>query len=212
MNKDEFWEIIAHNRERFGTNDAAFLNGMEESLCRLAPADIEQFKAIYNTYQRAAYLPGLWEASVLLRVGNAGGDDSFIDFRAWLISQGRDAYYNAMANPDSMVDLPLPEPNRYDFTPSYCELESFAYLPVTAYERVTGEYLYDKMAPLSKDTMEEIISDIHTEPYMWEQHANTDMPRLFPKLTRRADEFGYLIQPDCGWLREVPRREWGLQL
>lgn len=210
-NKDEFWKIIAHNREQFGTNDAAFLNGIEDSLRKLAPAEIAQFKAIFDTYMQAAYIPGMWEASILIRMGSAGGDDSFIDFRAWLISRGRDAYYNAMADPDSMADLHLPEPDPYYSTPSYCELESFTYLPAIVYEKVTGEDLYKKMVPLSKYTTDQILSDVHIEPYMWEQHRDTDMPRLFPKLTQRADKFGYQMEPDCGWVRQIPRSEWGLQ-
>ncbi len=61
-------------------------------------------------------------------------DDSFIDFRAWLISQGKEAYFAALKGPDSLAGL---DPgDGYWF-------ESFTYTGDSALEELTGESAYD---------------------------------------------------------------------
>ncbi|EKC76209.1 hypothetical protein LEA_04821 [human gut metagenome] len=32
-------------------------------------------------------------------------DDGFIDFRAWLIAQGKEVYMNALRDPDTLADI-----------------------------------------------------------------------------------------------------------
>ena len=49
-----------------------------------------------------AYKYGLWSA---VRLMGHATDDGFTDFRAWLISQGKEAYFAALKEPDTLADL-----------------------------------------------------------------------------------------------------------
>jgi len=62
-------------------------------------------------------------------------DDGFIDFRAWLIAQGRDVYLSALADPDSLAGV-IPYGD--------CCFETLSYVGDYAYEQLTGESAYDQ--------------------------------------------------------------------
>lgn len=47
-----------------------------------------------------AYKYGLWSA---VRLMGHATDDGFTDFRAWLISQGKEAYFAALKEPDTLA-------------------------------------------------------------------------------------------------------------
>ena len=61
-----------------------------------------QFYAAHN----AALNWDLWGAGYLLNGGMS--DDTFIDFRGWLISQGQKVYAEALRNPDSLAEVATP--------------------------------------------------------------------------------------------------------
>ena len=62
-------------------------------------------------------------------------DDGFIDFRAWLIAQGRDTYLSALADPDSLAEV-IPYGD--------CCFETLSYVGDYAYEQLTGKSAYDQ--------------------------------------------------------------------
>ena len=62
-------------------------------------------------------------------------DDGFIDFRAWLIAQGREVYFAALADPDSLADV-VPYGD--------CRFEQLSYVGDYAYEQLTGKSAYDQ--------------------------------------------------------------------
>ena len=62
-------------------------------------------------------------------------DDGFIDFRAWLIAQGREVYFAALADPDSLADV-VPYGD--------CCFEQLSYVGDYAYEQLTGKSAYDQ--------------------------------------------------------------------
>ena len=65
-------------------------------------------------------------------------DDGFIDFRAWLIAQGKEVYMNALRDPDTLADI---EPY------GDCCFECLSYVGDYAYEQLTGRSAYDEMEP-----------------------------------------------------------------
>ena len=67
----------------------------------MTPEDVLQFHNLVYSYRDAAYKYGLWTAAgILMETGCS--DDSFSDFRMWLIAQGKDVYLNALKDPDSL--------------------------------------------------------------------------------------------------------------
>jgi hypothetical protein len=65
---------------------------------------ILEYKELFEGFQEALCRWDLWAAAYL--IGGGCSDDSFMDFRAGLIAQGRDWYERAAASPDALADHP----------------------------------------------------------------------------------------------------------
>ena len=104
MDKDKFWQIIDESREKAGQDNELFLKLLEEQLCRLDTQGLCKFQGYLQAYMDAAYLPGLWDAAIAMNDLYCSSD-LFMDFQEWLIAQGRKVYMDALACPDSLVDM-----------------------------------------------------------------------------------------------------------
>lgn len=103
MNIDEFWEIIdAAHRGSDGNMDRK-CQLLKERLSALDPQDLRDFIDHFDVAHAAAYTWPLWGAAYVMRGGCS--DDSFSDFRATLISQGRAVFDRALADPESLAEL-----------------------------------------------------------------------------------------------------------
>jgi len=102
MDKEKFWKIIDDARAS-GGGWKDMLDPLVDSLAQLDPQDIVHFKQIYDEYQNLANKEKLWAAAAVMN--NGCSDDGFIDFRAWLLAQGKEVYVNALAEPDSLVNV-----------------------------------------------------------------------------------------------------------
>ena len=76
----------------------------------------------------------MWDAAGIMKEYGCS-DDGFIDFRAWLIAQGREVYFAALADPDSLADV-VPYGD--------CCFEQLSYVGDYAYEQLTGKSAYDQ--------------------------------------------------------------------
>lgn len=161
MNKDQFWDIIdSVNRSAPAVDQDTFLRSVTETLCQYPVADIMDWHLILEEYRHAAYRDNLWSASA--SIGAHSTDDGFIDFRCWLISRGKEAYMNALRNPDSLSGIPL-NGERPNF-------ELFGYTASAAYdaklykhaERPVGlSKLYDELETYTLDP--QTVRDIRAE-------------------------------------------------
>jgi hypothetical protein len=137
MNSEMFWELIERaNQEANGSieKQTAILTDI---LVGFEVKDIIEFEAQYVQKQNEAYHQLLWEACEFITCG--GGEQNFLNFRAWLISRGKDVFTKALENPDSLheiLDAESREEARY---------ELFSYVAAEAYEAKTG----GKQAPFS---------------------------------------------------------------
>ena len=86
LDAEQFWQLIDTARETAG-GWQGMLEPLVEALSRLEEPDIIRFKQINDEYQELAYKEKLWAAAYVLN--NGCSDDGFIDFRAWLIAQGK---------------------------------------------------------------------------------------------------------------------------
>ena len=104
MDKDNFWQIIDESREKAGQDNELFLTLLEEQLCRLDPQGRCKFQGDLQAYMDAAYMPGLWGAAAIMHSYHCP-NDTFMDFREWLVAQGRENYMAALRCPDSLADM-----------------------------------------------------------------------------------------------------------
>ena len=110
MSKDAFWALIQEAKTACGQDLNAMEDYLREQLVSMGPAAAKNFHDILQTYEDLADQYGLWDAvSVIKEYGCS--DDGFIDFRAWLIAQGKEVYMNALRDPDTLADTVL---NRTD--------------------------------------------------------------------------------------------------
>ena len=124
MNKEQFWRIVDDVRSSADPRDQeAILFALQEQLRKLPSAEIMEWQEIFQFYDDAAYRDELWAASGAM--GAHCTDDGFMDFRSWLISQGRDVYMAALRDPESLAEV--------DTEGQSLNFEQYAYVAPKAY-------------------------------------------------------------------------------
>ncbi|MDE7244668.1 MAG: DUF4240 domain-containing protein [Oscillospiraceae bacterium] len=141
MSKDDFWNLIADMKKDCGQDMNASIRWMKDQLTALGPQQAQDFHDILHGYRDMAKQYGLWSAASIMCDGCS--DDGFIDFRAWLIAQGREVYLEALKNPDSLADV---EPY------GGCQFELLSYAGSYALEALTGHDAYHS-DPLAYDAL-----------------------------------------------------------
>lgn len=135
MEIDAFWGIVESARSaaaRPGTGQP-FDAVLTDTLAVRPPRDILEFYARFDELHGALYRWDVWAAAYL--IGGGCSDDSFIDFRAGLIAQGRDWCEKAAASPDSLADHPEVTGSNARNILFY---EEVSYAAPRAWERITG--------------------------------------------------------------------------
>lgn len=91
INKDTFWKLIQSAKETCGQDMDAMMDFLKDRLVSMGPEQAQNFHDILHAYEDLADKFGLWDAAGVMKEYGCS-DDGFIDFRAWLIAQGRDTY------------------------------------------------------------------------------------------------------------------------
>lgn len=112
MTLDEFWGHIQKSKRK---DASAHADALVKRLAKLAPEEILDFDHWWGAMKSEAYLWDVWGAAYI--VGGGCSDDGFIDFRSWLILQGRDTFQAVVADPDRLAALKLPARTRCECYP-----------------------------------------------------------------------------------------------
>ena len=134
INKDSFWDLIHEAKNACGQDMDAMLAYLKDRLVSMGPTQAQNFHDIIHAYEDLADKFGLWDAAGIMKEYGCS-DDGFIDFRAWLIAQGREVYFAALADPDSLADV-VPYGD--------CRFEQLSYVGDYAYEQLTGKSAYNQ--------------------------------------------------------------------
>jgi len=102
MNKRQFWELIDNARQSTGDWKSMF-EPLMDRLSELDKPDIIKWGHIFDQYFVIADKKTLWAAIHIMH--NGCSDDGYDYYRAWLIAQGKDVYYKALSNPDSLASV-----------------------------------------------------------------------------------------------------------
>jgi hypothetical protein len=125
MTLDEFWDHIKKTKRK---NPDEHAERLGKRLAKLPVEEIADFNHWWNLLKREAYNWNLWGAAYLINGGCS--DDGFIDFRSWLLLQGRDVFQAAVSDPDSLANVLGPK----DFDRTQCE----CYPAMDAWFEATG--------------------------------------------------------------------------
>lgn len=105
MEIDGFWKLVEEARRGASEGGA---EGVAEAtvalLARRSGAEIVGAAQPFWDLMAVSYRGELWGAAYLINGG--ASDDGFDYFRGWLISQGREVFERAVADPDSLAEVP----------------------------------------------------------------------------------------------------------
>ncbi len=129
MDATGFWDIIEGvHQDAHGVMDEKCAL-LKQALSALSDDDLKNFAAHFDRFDAQAYTWPLWGAAYVLNGGCS--DDAFTDFRATLISMGRNVYEAALEDPNTLGRV------RFDRNdPCY---EGFQYAVTDALEARWGE-------------------------------------------------------------------------
>ena len=161
LNKDDFWKLIQEAHTSKDQTDDEYLDTLQAALVKQGPENVLRFKEIMDTYLEIADAPGLYEAAVEIKAGC--NDDVFLNFRAWLLAQGKEAFLGALADPDTLANLDLPFGYCHTL-PQLCQLERLMYVPYYAYHTQGNGSIYEDLQPLPTDTLEGIRAEVEYAP------------------------------------------------
>ena len=143
INKESFWDLIHEAKNACGQDMDAMLTYLKDRLVSMGPEQAQNFHDILHAYEDLADKFGLWDAAGVMKEYGCS-DDGFIDFRAWLIAQGRDVYLSALADPDSLAEV-IPYGD--------CCFETLSYVGDYAYEQLTDKSAYDQTDQTRYETL-----------------------------------------------------------
>ena len=140
MTLEDFWQLVDNLiASTDGLED--FEDALNEHLKSLNPTDIEDFARHYAQLQTEANTTGVLEAAFIIGCGRS--NDGFMDFRRWIVFQGRSAFERIVGDPDHLGDY---DPAADPIEEWYCE-----YHPMWAYEEATGKELPHFEVPVYPD-------------------------------------------------------------
>jgi hypothetical protein len=137
VNRHEFWAVIERARADAPDGADAVAARAVDLLAALPPAQIAAAAQPLWDLMADSYRGDLWAAAYLINGG--ASDDGFEYFRGWLITQGREVFERAVADPDSLADVPAVQ----DAAAQDEELECEPALCIAqdAYLKATGQHV-----------------------------------------------------------------------
>lgn len=167
MDEDQFWEIIQTTKNNSSGDFEEQQEELAKELRKLTPDDIILFGNRFRYFRGQANTWELWGAIYIIHGGC--GDDSFNDFREWVIGQGKDFYYRTINNPDTLVDVDTDKIEDVEW-------EGLGYVPATVFEEITGQEMPYPYQEKSETTGNE-----------WEEDSE-DLKQMFPRLAAKYSD------------------------
>ena len=128
MDDNGFWKIVQRAHDLSGGDMDQKCDALRQIISALSKDEALEFARLFDEKMDEAYSWPLWGAAYVINGGCS--DDSFSDFRASLISRGRQAFERALSDPDSLADE--------DFEESDWFYEGYQYAVTDGVEAVAG--------------------------------------------------------------------------
>lgn len=107
MNTEDFWSLIERAQQVADPqNEASMMEALFWELSKLPDRDFFAWYRLQQAFMQLADTPKLCAAASIINYGTS--DDRFMDFRAWLVMQGRAVYLSALADPDRLARMRVP--------------------------------------------------------------------------------------------------------
>lgn len=168
LDESIFWNIIDASLKSSKSQDDQETFLVKE-IEKLTPKEIIGFRLRTDTLLFDTYTSEMWCAGYVMNGGCS--DDAFEYFRNWIISRGKDIFYAAKENPDSLISECIEGEDYYSF-------EGFWYVALTAFTNKTGKDLYDYIA----DDFMANEGNYQDFEFTWEEEEPETMKAICPKL------------------------------
>jgi Protein of unknown function (DUF4240) len=103
MDEKQFWNIIELSRKNARNLPDLQFSQLKTLLTALSETEFFDFYNLFARLYTQSYTGRLWGAAYIILGGCS--DEGFDYFREWLMLQGKEAFYNALENPDSLVKI-----------------------------------------------------------------------------------------------------------
>jgi len=107
MNEDIFWQLIEQSQNAQNSNFETQCVTLTELLTPYEPAEIITFENILRAKIEEASNFKVMAATFV--VCSYISDDTYEDFRAWLVGQGKEKFYKAIKDPNYICDFLRPK-------------------------------------------------------------------------------------------------------
>ncbi|MER7892314.1 DUF4240 domain-containing protein [Micromonospora sp. NPDC094482] len=168
MRTDDFWQLIDRARAGGGGEASAVAARAVALLAERDPADIVGYAHHQRRVLAASFRVDLWGAAYLINGG--ASDDGFEYFRGWLMTQGREVYARAAADPDSLAELP--QIRAAALTGEEFQSEDMLAVPWEAYRKATATDLPADRDPVTTPDLNDFWD------FDDEEEARRRLPRL----------------------------------
>lgn len=168
MRTDDFWQLIERARAGTGAEPEAVAARAVALLAERAPEEIVGYARHQQRVLAASYAVDLWGAAYLINGG--ASDDGFEYFRGWLMTQGRAVFARAVADPDTLAELP--QVRAAALSGEEFECEEMLAVPWEAYRKATGTPL-----PAERDPVP--VPDLND---FWDFDDEEEAARRLPRL------------------------------
>ena len=165
--EEKYWQIIEGSKTKKSQEEQH--NAILNSLKTLSLEEIAGFKIQTDKLLRHSYKNELWCAAYIINGGCS--DDGFEYFRCWLISKGKKVFYEALKNPDYLV-------NHASSGDSENEFEDFWYVANDAFRKRTGKDLYAYLEFSNENAYKPI-------KFTWNEEDPPSMKKICPKLFKK---------------------------
>lgn len=168
MDENKFWQLIEASKKVADGDPEKRASLLVNSLAQKSPAQINQFGTWFNKFHGDSYTSDLWAMAYTLNGGCS--DDAFDYYRAWLIGQGKELFYQMCRPPEEIADELTVEMDLYD------EDESLLSVAYDAWQKNTGKDDYYSQPPAF-----EFDGPINFE-FTWEEdNLDTTFPKFYAK-------------------------------
>jgi len=178
MTLDEFWKTIDGARG-VTAKRVDIPPYLVNELSRLDEQEIVDFGKHFQNCMDLSYDANLWLGAVVILGGC--GDDTFADFRCWLIAQGRSAFESALEDPDSMA-------GSEDFSGDEQRYPTLFYMASVA-RKAFCKQISGNEDDLKAREQFETFFPVRKHPTLKNQElvqtSDTDAKALFPKIAAR---------------------------
>jgi hypothetical protein len=183
MAEDRFWALIGESRKRACKKKLRpgqdfidlHIEEHRKVLEKLTPEELIGYSQTFQHFWYLSYRWDLWAVAYWLHAGCS--DDGFTDFRACLVSLGKEWYFQVLNDPDSLTDLV----GRDDVP--YMQAEGFQYVDLKVYQEKTGHESMPEMPGERRYRSE-------PEGERFDFEDDDEMLKRFPRLVARFPDMG----------------------